>query len=158
MYTNEETNKLLKIKIKQNKLHFSPGFGFRRDFSELNFTMLDLDWLWSLKTENRSCLYYTTDLYKFEVRTECPEVRIKLGDATLSLRMVNEDTSWTCISFLCTFTLRTCISFRKFRTYRISWKLEHILSIASNFDLYFCHLILYQNSITFWRYIENFSI
>ena len=26
-----------------------------------------------------SCLYYATDLYKFEVRTECPEVRIELG-------------------------------------------------------------------------------
>jgi len=27
-----------------------------------------------------------------------------LGDATISLRMVNEDTSWTWISLLCTFT------------------------------------------------------
>jgi hypothetical protein len=26
-----------------------------------------------------SCLYYATDLYEFEVRTECPEVRIELG-------------------------------------------------------------------------------
>jgi hypothetical protein len=29
-------------------------------------------WWWS-------CIYYTTDLYNFKVRTECPEVRIKLG-------------------------------------------------------------------------------
>ncbi len=27
-----------------------------------------------------------------------------LGDATISLRMVNKDTSWTCITLLCTFT------------------------------------------------------
>ena len=33
---------------------------------------------WSGK-RSKSCLYYATDLYEFEVRTECPEVRIKLG-------------------------------------------------------------------------------
>ncbi len=33
---------------------------------------------WSGK-RSKSCLYYATDLYEFEVRTECPEVRIELG-------------------------------------------------------------------------------
>ena len=89
------------------KTHFEFKYSWViKEFVLLN--MIPNIYRWSGK-RRCSCLYYATDLYEFEVRTECPEVRIEQsgsnsGDATISLRMVNKDTSRTCITLLCTFT------------------------------------------------------
>ncbi len=54
-------------------------------------------------------------------------------------------------------TLRTCISNRKFRTYRNLYKIQSISNIVSKFDIEIIDPVSYRNSILFWRYFEKKS-